>query len=238
MRGNHFAEGVDAERIGSIPAHAGEPWGPKSSTVRSRVYPRACGGTTTTHNFLDGDWGLSPRMRGNQTGAISICAIPGSIPAHAGEPSRPALAIRAGVYGVYPRACGGTVIGHLPCAEVFEMGLSPRMRGNHASGSLTWRIHRQGSIPAHAGEPLQGRLHHKPLLEGLSPRMRGNQFVDCNRPGLSGSGVYPRACGGTHIRPASHGPKGYPRRGNLGVLVTGQTLTGSIPAHAGEPSSW
>ena len=100
------------------------------------------------------------------------------------------------------------------------LGLSPRMRGNHSwMLALRWCFASHGSIPAHAGEPVDrsqddwvypracggwGRLRGC-VADGLSPRMRGNLVA------ASPATVYPRACGGD------------------------DRLVGSIPAHAGEP---
>ena len=70
----------------SIPAYAGEPVSAEITALRPRVYPRVCGGTAA------GGWdtlapaGLSPRMRGNQSGAPTPAETPRSIPAYAGEP--------------------------------------------------------------------------------------------------------------------------------------------------------
>ena len=71
--------------------------------------------------------------------------------------------------GVYPRVCGGTMC--ITWNPWFEMGLSPRVRGNPRSGR-DWNGE-IGSIPACAGEP--GTLWRK----------------------RSGHWVYPRVCGGT-----------------------------------------
>ena len=129
MRGNPRDRAPPAPELGSIPAHAGEPDG--STTTRSRrgVYPRACGGTQVHGRLLRSRLGLSPRMRGNRVARQSGPARMGSIPAHAGEPSL--LRYLDFLYGVYPRACGGTSpSSSLPANHA---GLSPRMRGNHGS---------------------------------------------------------------------------------------------------------
>ncbi len=86
------------------------------------------------------------------------------------------------------------------------------MRGNpdHRRSLLQ----RDGSIPAHAGEP--------------RPRW----------PLSASTGVYPRACGGTSLSraPCSPSPGLSPRmRGNLTSKSIPPILMGSIPAHAGEP---
>ena len=153
----------------------------------------------------------------------------GSIPASAGEPD--VLIGREQLQEVYPR----------------------RVRGNR------WiqrhLEHRPRSIPASAGEPLDsappgtptavyprecGGTNLMPVLdrivEGLSPRVRGNQRAgdgghrhdrsipaSAGEPAFSGARpllwrVYPRECGGNLTRPTFN--KGRP---------------GSIPASAGEP---
>ena len=50
---------------------------------------------------------------------------------------------------VYPRACGGTDV--LRFQVRYEVGLSPRVRGNHLQAHID--NHPSGSIPARAGEP-------------------------------------------------------------------------------------
>ena len=106
-------------------------------------------------------------MRGNPLRIGNLRESHGSIPACAGEPELEG--VFRGALGVYPRVCGGTAeaIG----AEAIQMGLSPRVRGNH-------RLRRTpalniGSIPACAGEP------HYQVAPGAM------------------LAVYPRVCGGT-----------------------------------------
>ena len=131
----------------SIPARAGEPWGYWEHSRMTEVYPRACGGTYAIKCAPDGIQGLSPRVRGNRHRGPFEAVQPGSIPARAGEPiARVAANAKR---RVYPRACGGTVVGYF--AAIFQRGLSPRVRGNLRAdaGTLT----NIGSIPARAGEP-------------------------------------------------------------------------------------
>ena len=191
--------------------------------------------------------GLSPRMRGNPSSTWSSSTLRrrGSIPAHAGEPAVPPMRRRSCgcLPWVYPRACGGTLAALLRSPT----GVYPRACGG-TEPFRTLSTYR-GSIPAHAGEPLDGRSRPGTPSTGLSPRMRGNP-VDGIRP-VRGFRVYPRACGGTYEQagPTRFGDKGLsPRmRGNLGVarrkrgVFNGGTrpeaeFHGSIPAHAGEPS--
>ena len=175
---------------------------------RSRVYPRVCGGTPTSDENPRRGRGLSPRVRGNPDTMLSAAACAGSIPACAGEPS--GSSVLRGARRVYPRVCGGTVcrIG----ASINAGGLSPRVRGNQCTRRP--RPSGQRSIPACAGEPLDGQLQ------------------------LSQRTVYPRVCGGTVWGAGGGGWSGglSPRvRGNPhGADVKGIGKR-SIPACAGEP---
>ena len=271
VRGNR--SGTTALRFewGSIPARAGEPLIPAGNDRASQVYPRACGGTDGSLTALTTPAGLSPRVRGNRVIDSEGIHRQRSIPARAGEPL---LGYRAPIISeVYPRACGGTFKSLTPSAST--RGLSPRVRGN--PGVSCGRAQHYGSIPARAGEPSTsaltsrmstvypracggtGTLHQTHAgLGGLSPRVRGNQYVRNDpagnfrsipaRAGEPGSAVcvagdnqvYPRACGGTLrgvvLALVDQGLS--PRvRGNLkATLVTGE-WDRSIPARAGEPST-
>ena len=113
----------------------------------AQVYPRVCGGTAHVRGFRTAAHGLSPRVRGNPVDACRHSVQYGSIPACAGEPAKSPTARRP--FTVYPRVCGGTEYD----ADVGTSteGLSPRVRGNHRV--LVYRVKRDGSIPACAGEP-------------------------------------------------------------------------------------
>ena len=120
-----------------------------------------------TRRRLFPNWGLSPRVRGNLDRVHLNVIRHGSIPACAGEPTRPGGQTR--VFTVYPRVCGGTIsTGAMP--EGFT-GLSPRVRGNPYHADL-WALD-PWSIPACAGEP--------PSPKTADPART----------------VYPRVCGGT-----------------------------------------
>ena len=187
-----------------------------------------CGGTRACVAKAFIRLGLSPRVRGNRYRHSVRADARGSIPACAGEPS---LAVaRARPLRVYPRVCGGTV--HTWDYRHRTTGLSPRVRGN-LSVTLSRRSCR-GSIPACAGEPpgpernlAQSGVYprvcggtseedaRKATVDGLSPRVRGNQAHRLGQGPPSGSipacagepgslarpccegKVYPRVCGGT-----------------------------------------
>ena len=188
VRGNRRPGRLSSPGAGSIPAGAGEPVDDECDGEVAGVYPRGCGGTIghTLANALV--QGLSPRVRGNQLPVRQRFALLRSIPAGAGEPLRCAWPIR--LSRVYPRGCGGTLLGD--DAGVGGQGLSPRVRGN-PDRILVGRAGKR-SIPAGAGEPdrsradprrrrvyprgcggTSGRTRGASGTWGLSPRVRGNQ---------------------------------------------------------------
>ena len=194
---------------GLSPRMRGQPAWFVAFVTASAVYPRACGATIMALLVKEPGGGLSPRMRGNHGDALRGDTAHRSIPAHAGQPAKRKPTPDADM--VYPRACGAT---HYPipsCPPV--RGLSPRMRGN-PPGARALPRHR-GSIPAHAGQPALTSAGH-----------------EC-------TAVYPRACGATSRKPIqaclSYGLS--PRmRGNLEEARRADTSSGSIPAHAGQPT--
>ena len=154
--------------------------------------------------------GLSPRTRGNRTTGRGKRRRVGSIPANAGEP--PCRRTHPRRCWVYPRARGGTAAPTSLTATGW--GLSPRTRGNPPS-LLPWQGS-PGSIPAHAGEPLNESLI------------------------LTIHEVYPRARGGTMTLAYLlylHWGLSPRTRGNLQSYALKLLCFGSIPAHAGEPRS-
>ena len=197
------------------------------------VYPRV-GGETGASPARQQYWqGLSPRGRGNRTGAPCVLRAIRSIPAWAGKPY--GCAVRASSNTVYPRVGGETAVvsrchgvtggldgrgsprvgGETSIRTRLPgvlMGLSPRGRGNH--GVAAGKIRVVGSIPACAGKP---RCAHR-----LEPHR----------------GVYPRVRGETEgalqTLPGHGGlsPRG---RGNLADPGRSQRGIGSIPAWAGKP---
>ena len=142
---------------------------------------------------------------------------------------------------VYPRVCGATIGGDK--AAVANVGLSPRVRGNH--GRSWASVFRRGSIPACAGQPpgqarpfFGQRVYPRVCgatralrsvllrLRGLSPRVRGNRVARGavhRRPGSI------PACAGqpAHAQPAAHAGGVYPR------------VCGGTPRQGGRfPTGW
>ena len=168
-------------------------------------------------------------MRGSPRYRFRVAAIPGIIPAYAGEPSKSAFVIT--LLRDYPRVCGGATYGSHQCTisedyprvcggavnlRMFAtplMGLSPRMRGSH--GQAFRKFLTLGIIPAYAGEPSRGRIGGRVAWD------------------------YPRVCGGARqplpgLRPlAGLSPR---MRGSPGANGAHDCLSGIIPAYAGEPS--
>ena len=177
----------EVQEEGSIPACAGEPSTLQGQSNGNTVYPRVCGGTSASCQCSPTEQGLSPRVRGNPPNVVVRCLLIRSIPACAGEPHA-ALSNEIGGW-VYPRVCGGTLLGDSAIDGC--RGLSPRVRGNpYAAPPALGEV---GSIPACAGEP-SGRVKNR-----------------------SSPTVYPRVCGGTgFFNIAWHGYPGLsPRvRGN------------------------
>ena len=86
VRGNRVPNGQQGICDRSIPACAGEPFHRQRQINRRQVYPRVCGGTSTTSNALKDSTGLSPRVRGNPAAFLDYATGERSIPACAGEP--------------------------------------------------------------------------------------------------------------------------------------------------------
>ena len=164
-RGNRISPCSSPSSRRSIPAHAGEPEVYRLLGVSAEVYPRPRGGTNAGDAIASAARGLSPPTRGNPADRVDAVQVGGSIPAHAGEPKRNRwLNIPT---GVYPRPRGGTASAH---REVMGAeGLSPPTRGNHVIKSAPQNGQR--SIPAHAGEPRQGRNRSRSTW--VYPRPRG-----------------------------------------------------------------
>ena len=147
-RGNPIEGCTKALFCRSIPAWAGEPDRRLHQGIVLPVYPRVGGGTASSLGIPAVVWGLSPRGRGNRQRAGAQAGQLRSIPAWAGEPTKPWAKNKAP--GVYPRVGGGTNVSLWSSSRT--SGLSPRGRGN-----LWWwscLSIPMGSIPAWAGEPI------------------------------------------------------------------------------------
>ena len=167
-RGNRASPRANAAGSGTIPARAGEPIRPAGAGRQPGDYPRTSGGTSYIVEWIREVMGLSPHERGNPSSRVHSPGRSRTIPARAGEPwcassprARP---------GDYPRTSGGTASTHRMSDR--PTGLSPHERGNRRGARR--RGAGGGTIPARAGEPLDGAggaVDHR----GLSPHERGNR---------------------------------------------------------------
>ena len=208
VRGSRKGERRDHASVGSIPACAGEPKSLRLPNSPARVDPRVCGGAGWSAARDRPVLGRSPRVRGSPLDLLFAVEPGGSIPACAGEPSRPDRCTAPG--RVDPRVCGGA----FNCESKRESpwGRSPRVRGSQVDRILANQAVR--SIPACAGEPWRGADPLRLL------------WVD------------PRVCGGAlnvwSVQEIAEGRS--PRvRGSLSGRSPHRHQRGSIPACAGEP---
>ena len=152
-----------------------------------------------------------PAWRGNRFRGARRRHPGGSIPAWAGQPQ-----VQFGepaLPSVYPRVGGATLSGQQ--LEQCGLGLSPRGRGNQPSDAS--QPIRSRSIPAWAGQPI-ARVQMLAQQE-VYPRVGG-----ATRDGFTGDADV-------------HGlsPRG---RGNHRGTTRARTGCWSIPAWAGQPSTW
>ena len=135
VRGNHMVgTGIDGLGVARVyPRACGGTstfWYQPNQLMPPGVYPRACGGTgMAIYGQRTVAAGLSPRVRGNQDLARGKVASN---------------------MGLSPRVRGNRFL--RSCAAIDRVrGLSPRVRGNPARENLHPIL--EGSIPARAGEP-------------------------------------------------------------------------------------
>ena len=147
-RGSPVSSKPTSPPSGSIPAHAGEPLYGHDARHGRLVDPRSRGGAVVVLVETWSGAGRSPLTRGSRGISLPAAGAEGSIPAHAGEP--PLSLIGVIVIMVDPRSRGGAASTHwygMP-----SCGRSPLTRGSLRAQIRAPR--RRGSIPAHAGEPL------------------------------------------------------------------------------------
>ena len=219
-----------------------------ASAWLTAVYPRVCGGSPAPFRHPLPACGLSPRVRGKPAPATRPPALPGSIPACAGEARWPVA--RRGRVRVYPRVCGGSLLEVTGLTRAH--GLSPRVRGKPLPLPVFSGVSR--SIPACAGEaPDRGdyrwRLRVYPRVcggshfeygyyaevQGLSPRVRGKPWPD--GPPQLGERSIPACAGEARRRcacPVLH--RVYPRvcGGSSTATPAGGWMTGLSPRVRGK----
>ena len=179
-----------------------------------------------------------------------------SIPASAGEPRHRVSELRTvfATLGVYPRVCGGTDKRRWIPAGALDIGLSPRLRGNHLilrGGRTVWTrsvyprvcggtgcclhvpwLRCNRSIPASAGEPKSPiDVYHDASIYRRSIPASAGEPPRRTRTSWS---VYPRP--GEPSGSLTNGLS--PRlRGNRPAGAVHPADARSIPASAGEPAA-
>ena len=208
-RGSLWGDSMGARRVGSIPAHAGQPspW-PPSSTL-ARVHPRSRGAASSRSSSRRCSFGPSPLTRGSQRDEDRVVVAGRSIPAHAGQPTHRAAPTPS--ERVHPRSRGAATRAR-PIAPN-TAGPSPLTRGSR--GRRRQGILAAGSIPAHAGQPSSTSTSW--CQKGVHPRSRG-------AAGIVGDDHH-----------ASPGPSPLTRGSRTARRGPPSGLR-SIPAHAGQPS--
>jgi len=184
-RGNRASDHGLSQRVGPIPARAGQPHPLDALRNLVRAYPRSRGATRTAAARAGPRVGLSPLARGNLDLRTSVGMHSGPIPARAGQPRldrgagmcRGPIPARAGqpaaelsphrARRACPRSRGAT--SGRAFATPRPTGLSPLARGNHGCGLL--RRFGKGPIPARAGQP--GASMRSWLITRAYPRSRG-----------------------------------------------------------------
>ena len=208
-RGSQAVMAPPSLRAGSIPAHAGQPAGQHARRARRGVHPRSRGAASFDSVATALVKGPSPLTRGSQPERHTDTTWRGSIPAHAGQPSRLTWALM--IARVHPRSRGAarcTVVDH-----AVSSGPSPLTRGSRCDSTPAGLC--CGSIPAHAGQPYPGGPDGRDSR--VHPRSRGAAH-DSEVTANVTTGPSPLTRGSHHAR----------RRSWM--------RTGSIPAHAGQPA--
>ncbi len=176
----------------------------------NRVHPRSRGAADNDLTEDLANKGPSPLTRGSRPRPHRLELIPGSIPAHAGQPRR---CQSTGPWPwVHPRSRGAAIEDEIRAS--LEQGPSPLTRGSLVD--LFQVDLDAGSIPAHAGQPARAW------------------------PSRRRSRVHPRSRGAAISFAAMQADREGPSpltRGSPDCRVRRSPRAGSIPAHAGQPRS-
>ena len=109
-----------------IPTCVGQPRPFAYEKHRKRAYPHVCGATILDSAGPSPDFGLSPRVWGNQRRKVRVRLPTRPIPTCVGQPRRNHS--RRHARWAYPHVCGAT--GQDAAGMDVAQGLSPRVWGN------------------------------------------------------------------------------------------------------------
>ena len=206
MRGTRAVCCDGDDRIGIIPAYAGNTRKAHPKPQTGRDHPRVCGEHARQRHGRACKTGSSPRMRGTRMWKSARTVRAGIIPAYAGN-TRPCRPYPTWFWD-HPRVCGE----HADLREHDHIGRgsSPRMRGTPTASGVGVPL--IGIIPAYAGNT---PTHSYPTVIARDhPRVCGEHLMDvCHANSDRGSSPRMR---GTHC---------------LGLPC--KLLSGIIPAYAG-----
>ena len=147
-RGRPSGQRATQQRVGTIPARAGETFRPGTRRADDGDHPRSRGGDIPGQRGLPDHRGPSPLARGRPQPRAAQRNHRGTIPARAGETLTSLVTLRH--IWDHPRSRGGD--SSRVFRWVFIKGPSPLARGR-LSGFLAKALH-SGTIPARAGETL------------------------------------------------------------------------------------
>ena len=246
-RGTHLSRGAARQRLGFIPAQAGNTAPIRRRVRRGTVHPRAGGEHRDVAHPHNRVYGSSPRRRGTPQRMEAVGLQLRFIPAQAGNTSdsTPASTTTA----VHPRAGGEHIVEASP--EQRRFGSSPRRRGTPRAPPARRPAGR--FIPAQAGNtatararscrssvhPRAGGEHRRTLLHltceyGSSPRRRGTPCVGGGRD-IRGRFI-PAQAGNTRSRsPLTAAATVHPRAGgeHLDGTAANGSESGSSPRRRG-----
>ena len=194
MRGTPEKDMEPYQTGGIIPAYAGNTFFPDKRKGVNRDHPRVCGEHFSVSLLFLTVRGSSPRMRGTPVACPHAWAMPGIIPAYAGNTVR-ACSLRLVMWD-HPRVCGEHPRDTAP--RVQTRGSSPRMRGTLRPQGRDAAC--PGIIPAYAGNTSPVPQSNS-SASGSSPRMRGTHAANalCDPWG----GIIPAYAGNTRPMPTA-----------------------------------
>ena len=208
-RGSPRTTRLRVEKLGPIPARAGQPQLRASLADASGAYPRSRGAAARSPSATPAHWGLSPLARGSRLSAGWDRVGPGPIPARAGQPA--VRRVGSCWTRAYPRSRGAAIEEAQSISK--KSGLSPLARGSLLAEIEASRG--DGPIPARAGQPRRAMIQID--TAGAYPRSRGAAPLSA-RMGAGVWGLSPLA------------------RGSLFLCPDRVTSGGPIPARAGQPT--
>ena len=206
MRGTHVGHAEVHERLGIIPAYAGNTRGLGANHPVTRDHPRVCGEHIVVGAHRCEIQGSSPRMRGtpwptrryrnacqdhprvcgeHHMTSIMVHLNWGSSPRMRGTPGEQIMQIV--VIGIIPAYAGNTFAN---CRVIGMIRDHPRVCGEHGR-VVTVNGNVKGSSPRMRGTPKWMVLHVLPY--GIIPAYAGNTYSGC--AAFTSKRDHPRVCG-------------------------------------------